>query len=271
MSFILHCAIPSHPHLASKQGANLTGTTRSSLPVSGLPSLTLPSHLLTSGASYLVTLRVTNWLGQPGFSTPLSFSVSPLPLPALILHSPPTQSLPLSSLPSLTLSGSGLPSSCLNTSARALSFTWLLDGKSLPSRAGPLQPLPLGRYVNATGRYTVTLCTESNGYVNNASVTITITPTPDALVAVVKGGQERVLGTSFPRVLKLDGSASFHRDNRASGSEGLQFQWTCVKAGREYGKSCGVGFNASQSRLAVYNLGAGKGLRTWLPWRPRLS
>jgi hypothetical protein len=244
--------------LAVQQVTNLTGAARSSLPVFGLPSLTLPSRLLTSGASYLVTLRVTNWLGQSGFAIPLSFSVSPLPLPALVLHSPPAQSLPLSSLPSLTLSGSGLPSSCPNTTAGALSFTWLLDGKALTSRTGPLRPLRLGRYVNATGRYTVTLRAESNGYLNNASVTLTITPTPDALVAAVKGGHERVLGTNFPRVLRLDGSASFDRDDRASGSKGLQFLWACVKTGREYGKPCGVGFNASQPRLAVRNLGAGR-------------
>jgi hypothetical protein len=113
----------------------------------------------------------------------------------------------------------------------------------------------------------MTLRAESNGYLNNASVTLTIITTRDALVAVVKGGHERVVGTSFPRVLRLDGSASFDRDDRASGSEGLQFQWGCVKTGREYGKPCGVGFNASQSRLAVRNLGPGRDciLTTWRP------
>jgi hypothetical protein len=236
----------------------------------GASTLTIPSRLLTRGSTYKLVLSVTNFLGVSGDSTPAYIAVTGgranpevavTPSQLTVYRGEAVRVFANATLPrcsaatALNITWSGLSSS----STSGIIGSSSADRRFFRVEANRLTP-GVTYVLNVTVR-------DDLGGIASSSSTVTVLASP---LAVRIAGGDRVVGGSGP--VMLDASLSYDPDVGSSSALTLDYAWSCVKGGEDYGKGCGVssavltGVSPTIRRLAtgvyIFTVTGSKGSRS---------
>ena len=207
----------------------------------------LPSALLVPGATYSLSLSLTNFLGKLSSSS-ATFSIA--------VNNPNTPSVKISggsrrvvqANQVLVLYSSASRASCAEDSSSALQFTWRLrnegnedeDFYRVTSTSSNPTILKLAPYTLSAGQVyevqvTVTASATATYPSAESSATVEVFVESGDLVAVVEGGSS--IFAPIEDTLTLDASGSYDADTGTS--EGLTFLWTCTLTNAaNFGEPC---------------------------------
>lgn len=163
-------------------------------------TLSLPAVTLAMAGSY--TVKISNAQGSATSESAI-LVVNPAPTPPTIVHEPDNQTVGVGGTVVFAVQAKG---------TAPLTFIWRRNGLILPGANGPLLVLTNVQKFQA-GTYSV-FVTNSRGYANSRSVTLTVTdtPTPPAIVSAPAS------------LLREEGEmAVFHVG--ATGSAPLRYEW----------------------------------------------
>jgi hypothetical protein len=199
----------------------------------GVSKLTIPSRFLFKGASYRVTLSLSNYLGASTDSSAAFIAVIAARAPPVLRVVP--RSLTVYRSEAVRIFADASVSPC--SSATSLTINWTESSGSIKSSSVnpqyftvPANRLVIGRRYNLTVNATDDLRARAWGY-----ATISVIESP--LIVRIAGG-DRVIGTGTS--LSLDASGSYDPDAGTSSAATLSYSWSCIRGDTSFGKDCGV-------------------------------
>ena len=216
---------------SSVDTSNMTAYINSSINTgSGTSKLAIPATYVSLG-TYTFYLTLTNFLGSSATSSGAAVMVSGTPIPSVSIT---PSSYSMYSSQSLALYAKASLPSC--ASGASYSYTWREATGKYTSTAVDPRYFRLAAYTLSPGTYyfRVNVTTSSNA---SNSQLATVTVERSALYVTIAGGDKVIAST---RSLILDASSSYDPDASSLGSAGLNYTWSCLLDGSNYGSSCGL-------------------------------